>query len=151
MTNGSPPASNRLPKWQEWAIYASFGVLLVSGGAWLILHRLVTVAGAFGPEPSPFEPWLLQIHGVVAYVFLVVAGALIPNHIRLGWLARRNHYTGTTTTAAMLVLALSGVALYYVGSESLRPWTSLAHWAVGLGGAVALAIHAGLVIRRQPL
>ncbi len=134
--------SNRLPKWHERAVYLGFGMLLLSGSAWLVLHHFVMVAGSFGPEHSPAESWLLRLHGVAAYGFLIVAGALIPNHIRLAWRARRARRTGTTTAVCITILAASGVGLYYIAGEHSRSLTSIVHWAIGLAGTLALIVHA---------
>ena len=38
-------------------------------------------------------------------------------------------------------LALTGVALYYIGSDAWRDWVSILHWAVGLAALVAFLLH----------
>ena len=148
MTVAELPASNRLPAWHEWSIYAAFATLVLTGATWLIIHNFVVVAGPFGPQPSAVEPWLLRVHGAATTVFLVLVGALIPNHIRLAWRARRHRWTGGLTASAMLVLAASGDGLYYIAEENVRPITSLLHWIVGIAACVALGVHA-LIGRRR--
>ncbi|MEO7564756.1 MAG: hypothetical protein ABIR63_03265, partial [Sphingomicrobium sp.] len=81
---------SRLPRWQEFAIYSGFGMLLATGLAWLALDSWVRIAGEFGPEPHPVQRWMLIVHGVGAYSFLALAGMLIPVHIPLGWRQGRN-------------------------------------------------------------
>lgn len=132
----------KLPRWQEWSVYFAFGLLVVTGIAWLLLDNFVKVAGEFGPERHPAEHVMLIVHGVVAYLFLIVAGAMIPVHITLGWNTRRNLKSGIALVAALLILLLSALALYYAGDEELRPSVSLAHLLVGIAAVPLLLIHA---------
>lgn len=134
-------ATGRLPRWQEWAVYVSFGVLAVTGIAWLLFDRFVRVAGDFGSEHHPAEHLVLIAHGVAAYAFLIIGGALIPVHVTLGWNTGRNVKTGLTLAAACLVLAVSALGLYYVGDELSRNVVSIVHWLIGLLGIPALLVH----------
>ena len=137
----------RLPRWQEWSVYVSFGLLFVTGIAWLLLDWFVSVAGDFGPEHHPAEHWMLIAHGVVAYAFLIVAGAMIPVHITIGWNTRRSLKTGLTLAGALLLLAVTALGLYYLGDEMQRNWVSVIHWSVGFGASAVLLVHA-LIGRR---
>lgn len=132
----------RLLRWQEWSVYTSFGLLFATGVAWLLLDSFVRITGEFGPEHHPAEPWALMTHGIVAYAFLVVAGAMIPVHITLGWNTRRNLKSGLTLTGTLLLLASTALGLYYNGDEVGRHWVSVVHWGVGLVALPALMVHA---------
>jgi hypothetical protein len=83
-----------LPRWQELAVYFSFGLLLVTGIAWLVFDTWIRVPGDFGPEHHPGEHWMLIAHAIGAYAFLLILGAMIPVHIPLGWHQRRNLKSG---------------------------------------------------------
>jgi hypothetical protein len=137
----------RLPRWQEWSVYVSFSLLFATGIAWLLLDWFVRVAGDFGPEHHPAERWTLIAHGVVAYTFLAVAGAMIPVHITLGWNTRRSLKTGLTLASALLLLTLTALGLYSLGDETQRHWVSIIHWSVGLAAGAVLLVHA-LIGRR---
>jgi hypothetical protein len=137
----------RLPRWQEWSVYLSFALLIATGIVWLLFDTFVRVSGEFGPEHHPAEQWTLIAHGVVAYGFLIVAGAMIPVHITLGWNTRRNLKTGLTLAGTLLLLAVTALGLYYLGDEIVRNWISIVHWGVGLVAAPVLLIHA-LIGRR---
>jgi hypothetical protein len=132
----------RLPRWQEWSVYVSFGLLAVTGIAWLLLDTFVRVAGEFGLERHPSEQWALIAHGAVAYTFLIVAGAMIPVHATLGWNTRRNLKTGLTLAGTLLLLALTALGLYYLGEEIGRHWVSVIHWGFGLAVVPILVLHA---------
>lgn len=137
----------RLPRWQEWSVYVTLGALIATGIAWLLLDWFVRVNGEFGPEHHPAEHWALIAHGVAAYAFLIVGGAMIPVHITLGWNTRRNLKSGLTLAGTCLVLAVTALGLYYLGDEISRNWVSIVHWVVGLIVIPALLVHA-LIGRR---
>jgi hypothetical protein len=132
----------RLPRWQEWAVYVTIGLLVVTGLIWLVLDNFVRVNGEFGPEHHPAEHLVLIVHGIVAYAFLIVGGAMIPVHVTLGWNIRRNLKSGITLAGTGLILALTALGLYYVGGEISRSWVSFTHWIIGLLLIPALLIHA---------
>ena len=117
-------------------------MLVATGVAWLLLDGFVRVAGEFGPEHHPAEHWALVAHGLAAYVFLIVAGAMIPVHIVAGWNTRRNFNSGIIFAATLVLLAGTALGLYYLGDEALRPRVSLIHWAAGLVAVPLLLFHA---------
>jgi hypothetical protein len=137
----------RLPLWQEWSVYVTLGSLIATGIAWLLLDWFVRVDGEFGTEHHPAEHWALIAHGVAAYAFLIVGGAMIPVHITLGWNMRRNLKSGLTLAGTCVVLGATALGLYYLGDESSRNWVSIVHWVIGLIAVPALLIHA-LIGRR---
>lgn len=132
----------RLPPWQEYAVYATLGGLIVTGLAWLALDWWVRVEGEFGPEHHPAEHLSLIVHGIAAYAFLIIAGAMIPVHIKLGWNLRRNRKSGLWLGISGMVAAITALGLYYLGEEGVRAATSVAHWLAGLAIIPALLIHA---------
>jgi hypothetical protein len=134
-----PPT--RLARWHEWSIYSLFGLLLATGVAWLVFDKWVRVAGEFGEEHHPAEHLLIILHGIGAYAFLVIAGALIPVHVKVGWSMAKNRTSGITLAAILGFLALTALGLYYVGDEAARDWSSLAHWAIGIVALPILLIH----------
>jgi cyanate permease len=72
---------------------------------------------------------------------LLLLGALVPLHVRRGWLARRNRSSGTIMVTCNALFILTAFGLYYLGSESLRPWASRLHIAIGLLVPILLVVH----------
>jgi hypothetical protein len=138
----TPRRASRLPRWQELAVYLSLGGLIVTGLLWLLFDQWVRVEGEFGPEHHAAQSWLLTAHGVLAYAFLIVAGAMIPVHIILGWRLRRNLWSGISLAALCVVLAISALGLYYLGEDAARSWASLMHWSLGIAVLPIFLIHA---------
>jgi hypothetical protein len=132
----------RLPRWHEYAIYVGFGLLLATGLGWLALDQWVRIPGEFGPEHHPAKHAALIAHGIAAYLFLILAGALIPVHVKLGWSQGRNKLSGVTLASILGLLSLTALGLYYIGNEGARGLASIAHWTIGIAALPALLIHA---------
>ena len=133
-----------LPFWRldppfRFAVYAAFGVLFMSGAAWLVADRI--------KESSENEIWqesaatLLMIHGGTAMVTLMLLGALVPVHVGRAWRARKNRATGIIMAVCNAVLIVTAFGLYYLASEALRPWASDIHLAFGLALPVLMLVH----------
>lgn len=122
----------RLAAAQQWSIYLLTGLLTLSGVLWLWFHHFVRLPGEFGPQIHPLEPWWLKVHGVSAAAFLVAFGSVLPLHVRSAWRNRRNRVSGTIFLSVTVLLASSGLGLYYAGGEGARDLISVLHWSVGL-------------------
>jgi hypothetical protein len=122
-----------------WAIYLAFGVLFGSGTAWLVADQL--------KESTSAELWqaaganLLMLHGGAAMVTLLLLGALFPLHMHRSWRAHKNRITGVVMATLNTMLIVSAFGLYYLGSETIRPWISDGHIAAGLALPAFLIVH----------
>jgi hypothetical protein len=90
-------------------------------------------------------------HAFAAFASLLVIGALIPLHMRSGLRRQRSVVTGIGLLVLFGLLAISGLAIYYVSSETWSVWSSISHLGVGITLAVPLAVHVikGRRIRRS--
>ncbi len=122
-------------------LYGSFGLLFSTGVAWLILHYFFVENGDFGLLPSPYEPLLLMLHGLVVPIFTAVVGALFPTHISRAFKARKNRPSGICLLSAVFGLFVTGYLLYYSGGAATRQVSSVIHSAVGIAIALLLALH----------
>jgi hypothetical protein len=123
----------------RYALYAAFAILFVTGVGWLLADQLKEAPS--GEVWQLAAAYLLMTHGGAAMVTLLLLGALVPLHLRRGWLARRNRTTGTAMVACNAVFILTAFGLYYLGSEALRPWASWLHIGVGLLLPILLVVH----------
>ena len=133
--------SARLARWQIMLLTISGVLLWLSGAAWLLLHYYGQVQGEFGTETNPLEPWFLRLHGLVLIPALLGFGGLFIVHIPKGWKDISQRVAGVSLTVIFSILILSGYMLYYVGDEGVRDWTSIIHWAIGLGSPVIFIWH----------
>ncbi len=113
-------------------LYAVIAVLFVTGAAWVGVDRAVW------PETATY---LLRLHGGAAMAMLVLLGALLPLHVRVGWRRQRNRGSGALMLASNALLVASAFGLYYAGSEPLRHWTSELHIALGFALPLAVTGH----------
>jgi hypothetical protein len=131
----------QLARWQILTLVASGSLLWLSGGLWILLEYFGQVEGDFGPEPSPLQPWLLRLHGLTMIPALLGFGGLFVVHVPKGWRSKRQRNTGIALLCINSVLIFSGYLLYYVGSDALRPWTSITHWGLGVWLPVLFIWH----------
>jgi hypothetical protein len=80
-------------------------------------------------------------------VMLVLLGALLPLHARVGWRRGRNVASGIVMLGSNALLVLTAFGLYYAGSDTFRYWTSELH--VALGVALPLLIAGHVIVGRR--
>lgn len=123
----------------RFAIYAAFGVLFLTGAGWLVAD--------WQKDISTDEIWqqsvayLLMVHGGAAMVTLLLLGALIPVHVMRAWRSRKNRVSGSVMVTFNAVLIVTAFGLYYLGSETLRPWMSWIHIGAGFSLSLLLPLH----------
>jgi len=147
MTSHSPKVA--LGPRQKRSLYSVTALLWLSGAGWVWLRYFGQVQGAFGPEPRPLQATMLKLHGAAAMLFLVALGALLPQHVPLGWKTRRQRPSGASLLGICALLTLTAWGLYYAGSDELRPYISWTHTALGLALPGAVALHVWLAARRR--
>ncbi len=81
------------------------------------------------------------MHGFMAFVSVIVVGALLPQHARQGLRQRRSRLTGILLLWAWGVAIVSGWGIYYLADEFWSLWSSLTHVTVVLALMVVLAAH----------
>lgn len=131
-----------LPAWQRRTIYSLAGAVWLTGAVWLVFQYFVRVPDQFGfDSPHPQQRWWLIAHAAASLGGLWIFGVLWNHHIARGWEQRLRRPTGGTLFGLIAWLALSGCALYYLGDDRLRSFTSLGHWIPGLGALAAFLLH----------
>jgi hypothetical protein len=131
----------RLKNAFRFALYGVFSVLFASGAVWIYADQMKN-----NPERDT-EMWqqaaafLLSMHGGAAMITLLLLGALGPMHVQRAWRAKKNRATGVASVAMYGLLIVTAFALYYVGSEALRPWISTIHIAFGLAVPAVITAH----------
>ena len=82
---------------------------------------------------------ILIAHGVTAYLFVMLFGAVMPVHIKSGWKTKRNRISGSLMVTVMSLLIISGLFLYYgVDTREAALWV---HWVIGGGLALLFPAH----------
>lgn len=127
---------------QRNGVLSVAALVTITGLSWLYAAYLLSAEDEFGFQlPHPLQHWSLVAHGVTSFAALWGFGMLWSQHVLTGWRARRKRITGGVLFGCVAWLAISGCALYYLGSEQWRSWTSLAHWTVGLVAVSMFIAH----------
>jgi len=123
----------------RWVIYLSSLGLALTGLGWLVLDFVTQDDKTI--EIMRTMAWFIKIHGVFVMMALVVFGTIFTNHIRRAWYLKRHLITGISLLALWLVMAVTGLCLYYFVSEDNQWWISTLHWAAGVIAVIALPLH----------
>ena len=86
----------------------------------------------FNSLAAKLSPSLLAAHGSLAYLFLILFGYLLAEHIPTGLLGVKNKKSGIGLISFITLLTISGLALYYSGGEWMRDKVVLVHTFVGV-------------------
>lgn len=132
---------NRLPRWHRRTIYALLGILVATGVSWLAVAYVAAPPGETTPAPHAWAAPLLTLHGMAAYAALIACGLVGHAHLRVGWRVPSLRPAGAWLAAAILVLAVTGLGLYYVATEGAIPVLRWIHVAAGLLLPYWLVLH----------
>jgi len=132
---------NRLPRWHRRTIYAITFLLIVSGLAWLVAVYALAPPGEPTPAPHPLAGPMLVAHGVAAYAALLAYALVGHAHVRTGWRVPALRSAGFWLCSTIAALALTGLGLYYVATESVIPFLCWTHVVAGILLPCWLALH----------
>jgi len=124
----------RLPDWQRNVTHLVLTICALSGLVFFLKQSLGWWGGRSGAHD------VLIIHGVSAAFAMMAFGAVLPAHIRISWIARRNRVSGISMLAVMAALMLSGLLLYY-GTEESRDLAELTHDVIGFAALAVFPLH----------
>jgi hypothetical protein len=130
-----------VPNWLRRCLYASLGLLWLSGLAWLILHWFFAREAEFGVAPHPWQPRILVIHGVLAVVATFLFGWIAGSHVGASWRRGAQRVSGVSLIALLVVLALTGLGSYYLTWDGARTANSLVHEIAGVLAIVPALVH----------
>jgi hypothetical protein len=145
---GGAHAQRRMPRRQRLAVYAVCGTLWASGILWLVLDQFCARAGQFGRTPHPLAAPLLLVHGIVAIASVYLLGWVSARHVLLWWTAGLRRLSGALFAALMVLLSLSGFALFFLSSDQWQRVSKLTHDVLGVA-IVLFALQHWLFGRRE--
>jgi len=121
-----------MPERLRYTIYLTFGGLWLSGCGWLVLHQLFATPTDFGEARHPWEPSLLLIHGILSLVTACLFGWIMARHAADAWVMNKRRISGGMLTTLLLILAVSGFALFFLTDDSWQTRSAQVHDAIGL-------------------
>ena len=81
------------------------------------------------------------LHVGMSYLLLMLFGAVTQLHVRMGLRRRSNRFAGWSLISLLLVLSVSGVAVFYLGDETAMRYATGTHLLVGTLLPLILVIH----------
>jgi hypothetical protein len=121
-------------------IYSVCGLLWLTGVFWLVLHYEFQQHNEFGDLPNPAEPVLMRLHGLLAVAGVFLCGWLTAAHVTPRWSIGRNRTSGLVLAGCVVVLVVSGYALYYT-TGGVHTQASMLHEVLGVLALVAALAH----------
>ena len=125
-------AHGRMPRRTRATVYIIIGGLWLSGILWLLLDQFFAQVGPFGPTPNRAEPAVLLIHGVVAIVAMYVLGWISLRHVVRWWQGGLRRVSGASLSTCLVLLIVSGFALFFVSDDRWQRAAALSHDVFGL-------------------
>ncbi len=124
-------------------VLAACGLVALSGVMWIVIGWNLDAEN----YTDPLRAWrhrVLVLHGAAAYVLLWIVGRLYVLHQQGNWRAQRNRASGLAMSAVLLLLAGSGLMLYYPPHENWRDALSMLHQFLGFALVLLLPLHVWL-------
>jgi hypothetical protein len=141
-SKSKPGATGVLPVGRRRTLYGLALGTWITGCVWLLFYYFVRVEDQFGFEnPHPQQRLWLIAHAIFSLGAVWIFGALWSDHVVRGWKAKLRRNSGGWLFVLTAWLALSGCALYYIGSDVWREWMSLGHWVVGVAAIIFFLVH----------
>lgn len=130
-----------MPNWLRRSLYASLGLLWLSGAAWIVLHLFFARETEFGVAPHPWQPRILVIHGVLAPIATFLFGWIACSHVGTSWGRGAHRVSGISLIALLAALMLTGLASYYLTRDGARAANGLVHEIAGVLAMVPALAH----------
>jgi hypothetical protein len=121
-----------MPERLRYTIYLAFGGLWLSGCGWLLLHQFFASPTDFGEARHPWEPFLLLIHGVLSVVTAYLFGWIMARHAVEAWAMHKRRISGGLLATLLVVLSVSGFALFFLTDDSWQTRSAQVHEVIGL-------------------
>ncbi len=122
------------------AVFTTCALLWLSGAVWLLAHLTLEQPTPFGPLPSPWEPVLLKMHGLLAVVGVFLLGWITTDHLSERRKEGRKYPSGVLLAGTAALLVLSGYALYYT-TGPVHEVAARTHEFLGVGSLLVALAH----------
>ena len=120
-----------MPLWQSFSTHFIFIICAASGVLYLQAHEFEIKALRVENHS------ILIVRGFTAYFFVLLFGAIMPNHIKAGWKNKRNRLSGGLMMAVMSLLLISGLFCIM----AMKPAMLWVPWVIGCGLVLLFPLH----------
>jgi hypothetical protein len=91
--------------------------------------------------PDGWHLPVAAIHALCAWFALLLVGALLAVHVRIGWRRRLNLATGLALLIGFALLAISAIVLSYVADERVGLSASVLHMGTAVLATLLTLVH----------
>ncbi|NQY26011.1 MAG: hypothetical protein HRT92_02410 [Piscirickettsiaceae bacterium] len=97
------------------------------------------------------EQYLIAVamHTAVSYLTLTALGALIPIHMKAGFITKKNHFSGLCLIFFFVILATTGIGLLYLAHGQFILLIDALHIVMGIILIIIFLVHYNFRNRRQ--
>jgi hypothetical protein len=131
------------PRWFERVLVVS-SVLVYASGCLLVPNTLEvrTAWGSGWHLLSGSRVPLAALHTALAFLMMMIIGALWSVHMRAGWRRHRQRWSGLLLASTYLLLMATAVGIYYLSNETWANLAGLSHMLLGVALLAPFAWHA---------
>ena len=137
------------PPWLRATIHSTFVALWSFGAAVVVLKHFFQTAAQFGPTVHPWQPTLLEIHGILAVPATYLFGWICADHVAPRWRYAGDRKSGLWVLGLVATLVLTGFAAFFLVGDSVRTANGTLHEILGLSLLVPWLAHATYASRRR--
>jgi len=130
-----------MSRWQAWLIHATTIVLTATATIYVWLHYYHKPSDPFRVISSPWEPFALDLHILVAPLLILAIGIILHSHIfwKLEIRSRTGKKTGIILIPLFCLMVASGYILQIITTH--RPGWVMIHLASGALWAILYGGH----------
>ena len=139
-----------LPKPFQWVLFGAFATSWFTGLAFFILRDFFVIEGDFGPENHAWQYPALTVHGLAAFLMMILFGAMVAAHLPMGWRTKRSRFWGITLMSAVSLQIITAYLLYYIAGDASREIVGLIHLIIGILLPIVLYTHIKAGIKGRP-
>lgn len=130
------------PHWFLRCVLTALVVLLISGV--LMAPNTLIMRAEFDVDwrlPNVARLWTSAIHAGFGFVMMLLVGAIWSIHMRSGWRRHKHRRSGLSLALLFLTLAVTAVAIYYLGESASANWAAYLHLVAGVLVSVLFGWH----------
>ena len=130
-----------MPDLLRYCVYLGFGGVWLTGCVWLALHLFFETPDEFGIARHPLEPTLLWIHGVLSIAIAYLFGWIMARHASEAWRQQKRRVSGGLLTTVIVVLSVSGFALFFLTESTWQTQSARIHEILGVAVTLFAVEH----------
>lgn len=141
-----------MSRFERWCIWITSAITAVTGVGLLWTKYFLETSDPWAVVNSPFQPWLLRSHLIVAPLLVFAIGLITTRHIwrHFRTAVRMGRRSGVTTALVVFPMIVSGYLIQVMTGRGWLMAMVVAHILTGVVYAAGLALHQVAIRSRRP-